>query len=278
MNQNAIMNPLQQYFRRPAIYIKLPSGGQYYPPGVVNIPPNGELPVFPMTSIDEITIRTPDGLFNGAAVTSVIASCVPDIKDPWSLNSIDIDAVLIAIRAASSNGLMEVSSICPNCSTEGKFDLDLNILLSEKESIDYSTPLIVGDLRIVFKPLSYAEMNTVNMGQFTIQRMMAEIAKIEDEEEQKKVVANSLKQAATIANETLAKTIKTVITPGGDVSNYDFILEFINKTDSKTHDMIRDHSVKLRQANTNKPLKIKCHNCSHDYEQIMELDFSNFFG
>ena len=47
-------NPLKQYFRRPAIYIKLPSEGKYYPEGTIDLPDNKELPVYPMTAIDEI--------------------------------------------------------------------------------------------------------------------------------------------------------------------------------------------------------------------------------
>ena len=63
-------NPLRQYFRRPAVHVKLPSGGLDYPEGVIDMPPSGELPVYPMTAIDEITARTPDALYNGVAVTS----------------------------------------------------------------------------------------------------------------------------------------------------------------------------------------------------------------
>ena len=91
-------NPLKQYFRRPAIYLKLPSGGKMYQPGVVNIPESGELAVYPMTAIDEISAKTPDALYNGTAMADIIKSCIPDIKDPWSINSVDLDAVLIAIR------------------------------------------------------------------------------------------------------------------------------------------------------------------------------------
>ena len=50
-------NPLKQYFRQPAIYIRLPSNGRFYPPGAIDMPPNGELPVLPMTTLDEITCR-----------------------------------------------------------------------------------------------------------------------------------------------------------------------------------------------------------------------------
>jgi hypothetical protein len=75
-------NPLTQYFRQPAVYVKLPSGGKYYSEGAIVMPANQELPVYPMTAIDEITYRTPDALFNGNAVVNVIKSCIPNIVDP----------------------------------------------------------------------------------------------------------------------------------------------------------------------------------------------------
>jgi len=89
-------NPLKQYFRRPAVYVKLPSGGKYYPQGVIDMPTNGEIPIFPMTAIDEITTKTPDALYNGTAMAELMKSCVPNIKDPWAINSMDLDAILIA--------------------------------------------------------------------------------------------------------------------------------------------------------------------------------------
>jgi hypothetical protein len=49
-------NPLRQYFRRPAVYIKLPSGGLGYAKDVLEIPESGDFPVYPMTAIDEITV------------------------------------------------------------------------------------------------------------------------------------------------------------------------------------------------------------------------------
>ena len=71
------VNPLKQFFRQPAIYMRLPSQGEYWPEGSIALPENKELPVYPMTAIDEITYRTPDALFNGQAVVNVIKSCVP---------------------------------------------------------------------------------------------------------------------------------------------------------------------------------------------------------
>ena len=43
-------NPLQQFFRQPALYIRLPSEGRQWPPGSINMPPNQEIPVLPMNA------------------------------------------------------------------------------------------------------------------------------------------------------------------------------------------------------------------------------------
>ena len=110
MNPN---NPLNQYFRQPAIYIKLPSGGNYYPPGAIEMTQTGDIPVLPMTAIDEITYRTPDALFSGQAVVNVIQSCIPNIKDAWAIPSVDIDTILVAIRIATYGHNMEFATTCP---------------------------------------------------------------------------------------------------------------------------------------------------------------------
>ena len=94
-------NPLRKYFRQPAIHLRLPSGGKFYPPGAIDLPPNGEVPILPMTAVDEITSRTPDALFNGSAVIDIMRSCVPNIHDPWIIPAVDFNALLAAVRLAS---------------------------------------------------------------------------------------------------------------------------------------------------------------------------------
>jgi hypothetical protein len=71
-------NPLTKFFRQPAIYIRLPSQGRSWATDTIRYPENGELPVLPMTAIDEISYTEHlTHLFNGEAVTGVIQSCVP---------------------------------------------------------------------------------------------------------------------------------------------------------------------------------------------------------
>jgi hypothetical protein len=121
-------NPLAQYFRQPAMYLQLPSEGNFWPQGTLTATQNKEIPVLPMTAIDEITYRTPDALFNGTAVVNVIQSCIPNIKNAWDAPSVDINAILVAIRIASYGHEMELTSQCPKCETVDDYGIDLRRL------------------------------------------------------------------------------------------------------------------------------------------------------
>ena len=70
-------NPLSGYYRQPKIYIRLPSGGEYYPEGALDVSENGDYPVFAMTAKDELMLKTPDALLSGESTVEVIKSCVP---------------------------------------------------------------------------------------------------------------------------------------------------------------------------------------------------------
>ena len=76
-NQPQDNNPLSGFMRQPKIYIKLPSGGAFWPRSSIDIPETGDLAVYSMTAKDEITFKTPDALLNGQAVVDVIHSCIP---------------------------------------------------------------------------------------------------------------------------------------------------------------------------------------------------------
>jgi hypothetical protein len=164
MNQSA--NPLKQFFRQPAIYLRLPSGGEFWPDGSVDMPANQELPVFPMTAIDEITYRTPDALYNGQAVISVIQSCIPSIRDAWKMPTTDLNAALVAIRIASYGHEMEMITTCPSCNTDSEFVLDLRLILDKLKTGDFHKTLEHGDLVISFHPMNYYAQNISNQQQF----------------------------------------------------------------------------------------------------------------
>jgi hypothetical protein len=272
-------NPLQRFFRQPAIYIQLPSGGNFYPRGSLEMPENGELPVYPMTAMDEITYRTADALFNGSALTSVISSCVPHILDPWSIPNIDLDTILIAIRIASNGHEMELESRCPKCENENLFGLDLRSMLDQLKTPDYSKSVQLGDVEVFFKPLTYKQQNANTMIQFEDQKLLNSLPEIDINEEEKLKLLNEAFIKLGQANlATVAQSISMIKAGGDMVTEENYILEFLRNSDRKIYTAIRDHLVKIKENSELKPLKLRCQECEHDYESRFTLDMSNFFG
>jgi hypothetical protein len=271
-------NPLKQYFRRPAIYLTLPSKGKDYPPGVIDFPENGELPIYPMTAIDEITTKTPDALFNGNAVAELIKSCVPNIKDPWQVSSTDLDAILLAIKAASGSENLEIDSTCPSCKEQSTYKINLVAVLSTLTSPDYSTALELGELKIKFGPLTYSEVNEAGLAQFEVQRMFANLNQITDEKEKGEKTKNALISVTEVTMNLIAKTIQYIETNDVRVDNVDHIKEFLQNCDKNMYVSIRDYHTKLKSATEIKPLDVKCISCEHEYKQPFTLNVSDFFG
>ena len=124
-------NPLHKFFRQPKVYTTLPSKGQYYPAGALEMPETNELPVFAMTAKDELTMKTPDALMNGQATVDLVKSCVPNIIDPWKMPSIDLDTILIAIRIATFGPELSVTQVIPGLNEERSFSVDLRYTLEK---------------------------------------------------------------------------------------------------------------------------------------------------
>jgi len=271
-------NPLRQYFRQPAIYIKLPSKGQYYPNGAVNVPPTGELPVYPMTAIDEITYRTPDALFNGQATVNVIQSCVPDIKDAWATPAMDVDTLLVAIRVASYGHEMDFQTTCPACSHESEQTVDLRQVLDQMRTPDYSASLVAGDMEIFFRPMTYKNLNENNQLQFESQKLMQVLPNTEASDSEKmNALSVALKRITEITVKALSQSIAAVRTPDALVSEPAFIEDLLQNCDKTLFNRIRDHIISLKDQAEMQPVNLTCPECSNQYQQSITLDMASFF-
>lgn len=271
-------NPLSQYFRQPAIYIRLPSGGNFYPPGSLTLPPNGEIAVLPMTAVDEITYRTPDALFNGSALVSVIQSCIPAIRNAWAMPSIDIDTALIAIRIASFGHSLDINTRCPSCNTDDEYAIDLRVVNDKITASDYTQPLTIGDLSFYFRPINYKDINRNNQVQFEQQQALRVLS---DDAVDEKVKLEQLQKSTVVINQlalqTVAQSISSIRTPQALVTETPQILEFLQNCTSQVFSQLRDYIVNLKQNSEIKPIDITCKSCKHEYKQIFTLDMTSFF-
>ena len=275
MNPN---NPLRQYFRQPAIYIKLPSNGQFYSTDALIPTPTGDYPVYPMTAIDEITYRTPDAMFNGQATINVIQSCVPNIKDAWKIPALDMDTVLVAIRIASYGHEMEFGTQCPKCQAESDRVIDLRLVMDGLKSPDYTKSIKSGDMEIFFKPMTYQDLTNNSQLQYENQKVLQLLPNTEMADADKmSALSASLKKITEITIKALAQSVAMVRTPTAMVSEPEFIEEMLNNCDRNLFNQVRDYIIELKAVAEMKPLHIKCDECAHDYEQQITLDMSNFF-
>lgn len=270
-------NPLSQYFRQPAIYVRLPSQGKHYPANTLETTPNGEYPVLPMTTLDEITYRTPDALFNGQAVVTVIGSCMPNIRDAWSVPSTDIDTILVSIRIATYGHEMDFEVKCPKCEHEDSFGLDLRNILAQISTPDYQTPLTYNDLQIYFRPMTYKEMNENNLAQFEEQKRMVMLDEVNSQEEKSKQIGEVLKHLTDITVGALSQNIAAVKTPNALVTDREHIREWLSNCDRKLFGLIRDAVLDLKQSGEIPPIDVKCTSCGHESKQPFTLNMSDFF-
>ena len=287
-------NPLAQYFRSPAIHLPLPSKGVGYPEGFLDMPPTGEVPVLPMTAVDEITYKTPDALFNGSAIVSVIQSCIPAIKDAWQMPVTDLTAVLTAIRIASFGHNLDLDTTCPKCGNEASYHLDLRNILDAITVADYDTPLTVGDLSIKFKPMVYKDLNDNNQLQFEEQKLQQIILTPNElsEEEHIRLLSESFKKVSAYTLKTLAKNIESVTTPDTVVTEEEFLIEFLREIDKQLYDRIKHEVISQKGQDGIKPLPVTCQAvhevenddgttesvvCGHQYTIPFTLDMTSFF-
>ncbi|MAF35662.1 hypothetical protein CL622_00910 [archaeon] len=223
------------YFRKPELKIALPSKGRFYPPGALELDPTGEVDVYPMTAIDELTLKTPDALLTGESTIKVIQSCVPAIKNAWLMPASDVDTLLIAIRIATYGPRMTLTSRVPVTGTQQSHEIDLQKLF---DNVDKTVPnnqcLLDNGVKITLTPNNYQQVSLIRRSTFEKQKLARTIndAKLKDEEKQEEF--NKIFAELTRINvETLVNNIDSIILPEGSITDKNDINDFIQNVDLK---------------------------------------------
>lgn len=273
-------NPLMKHFRQPALYLPLPSKGQYWEEDSLDLPITGEIPIFPMTTKDEIILRTPDALLNGESVVNVIQSCCPNIKNAWKTPSIDVDVILIAIRIASYGKDMEIESNCVHCNHRNSHTIDLGYVIDRTNTPNFKELLHVDGLKIKFKPQKYFEVNKTNLVNFQEQKILQTINN-ESLPEDVKVAEfkNHLNRLVELNTEIIATTIESITTENNDVvTDKKFIVEFLENCDSKIVKSIQNKLEDFAKEAALPKVKVSCESCEKDYDVSLTFDYSSFFA
>ena len=271
--------------RQPKIYVRLPSGGQYWEPNSIDVPDNEEFPVYSMTAQDELALKIPDALMNGQAVVDVIQHCMPNIKNAWACPNLDLDVILIAIRIATYGEKMNVPLVIKEF--EADYSLDLRMLLDQLNSQITWDPVvpISDDLTLYVKPINYRVMSSSAIQTFETQKLIQLAANDSIPEEQKlETFKDSFAKLNQLTVGVINNSVYQVDSSAGQVTNSQHIQEFMNNVDKSTFGKVKDHIDRLREINSIKPLSIpvtdemRAQGVETDtIEYPISFDPSNFF-
>lgn len=248
-------NPLIAFMRQPKIYIRLPSEGKYWPEGSLQITENGEYPVFSMTAQDELMLKIPDALMNGQAVVDVIQNCMPNIKDGWSIPSIDMDVILIAIRIATYGEKLTTPISISDLELE--YTVDLRSVLDDlMRHITWEPHVSINDdLTVYVRPINYKQVTEIAIQSFETQKIM-EVANNEalSDEDKITIFKESFSKLTKVTIGMVGASIYQVDTTQGSTDNPEFIKEFINNADKSIFNIVQSHLEKLKEINSVKPI------------------------
>jgi hypothetical protein len=269
-------NPLQKYFRQPKLYVSLPSKGLYTAPDVVEGDPT-QIPVYSMTGMDEILLKTPDALFNGESTVKVIQSCCATITNGWQINAVDLDHLLIAIRIATYGNMMTIEHTCSNCSTENEYEIDLGLLNDHFNHVEFHDTVDLGDVKVKIRPLTYKEMTTFNLENYTLQKMLIQSAQNFDNPENQKTVNDLYTKIAALQTEVFIQSIDSVEIPDAVVNQQSYIKEWITNSESELFEKIKD-CIEDNRKNWKLPaVKSQCSNCGTAADLEITMDQASFF-
>ena len=273
-------NPLIQAYRKPALFIPLPSRGEYYTTKP-KLSIDNELAVYAMTARDELITKTPDALFNGEATISLIKSCCPDIEDPESMPVSDLLVILVGIRQDSYGKEIDLDVKCPKCEYDNQLQLDANVMLSKISNtpIDKSVTL-PSDFKIICNPYTLKDRTMLQVQQIKQNKMIQGLASdVHDDVTRQELFGKTFVEIAELTVDLITNCIISVQGKDTDVINdKETIREWLQSITKNDYESIRSKVEELSESGLETKFTANCQDCGHTWKTAVDLDIANFFG
>ena len=278
-------NPLQKHFRQPKIYLKLPSQGRWYPNGAIDMPENGEIPIYSMTAKDELTFKTPDALLNGQSVVDVIQSCAPNIKNAWAVPSVDLDCLLVAIRMATFGEKLEVNVNIPNTEIQKTYEVDCKLLIDRYINAKFQDVMHIDGFTVTLKPISYKVFTQMAIKTFEEQRLLSTVNNENIDSAKRLELFNKSFQTLTDINVQIMKDAIVSIRWQNEeeVTNPTHIAEFIDSADAKVFNGVKKHIDENKKQFQVQPMQVNATDeeikagAPKQFDVPISFDQANFF-
>ena len=272
---------LAKYYRAPKLYVRLPSQGAFNPD--IEQSMSGELAVMAMTGRDETMVKNPDALLNGEAVTSMIKSCVPGIKEPKDIPITDIDTLLIAIKIATSGEEHEVSATCPKCNTNNRGNVNLRNILPTAKLLESEYPVTLDSgVTCYLRPYTFKMQTEIALAAFDETKTLQNLTREKEINSESMAIYNkSFRKMAEMSVGLLAKSIIKVVTPDGEeVTDPNEIYDFVQNIDSAAAKKLDEVLSKINNLDIDKRLDMVCSNeeCKNNWTTEVDFNPTDFFA
>lgn len=164
-------NPLLQSLRLPGETVRLPSRALTYTTDQVDpeVLETGEVHVHPMTTFEELLMKSPDMLFTGQAIVQTFTRCVPQIRNPMELLAKDVDFLLVSLRKLTYGPVVDVT-FTHNCDQAQEHNYKVNIRefmqknkeVNPEEFATLRTVTVESGQRVVLRPFLLQDFVTAS--------------------------------------------------------------------------------------------------------------------
>jgi hypothetical protein len=265
-------NPLSVYFRGADVHQMLPTRGQFFDAGEIDLAINGEVAILPMTAADEIILKNPDALLNGDALERLFRSCIPAM-----------DVLLLGIKLASFGDSLEINTTCPECGHQATMETSIRGLLNEITMVrDEDTMVRLNDEMVVYlRPYDFEAKTKLDLAAFEEAKLLQHLLTLEASDEDKTRLFNeSWSKIAELNLDLLSHCIRSISIPGQEVRDPQHIREFIGNSHKNVARDINARLKSLSGSGVNRRLEVQCakESCQHQWETEMTFDPAHFFA
>lgn len=256
------VNPLLLKLKRriPGESFRLPSRGLFYTNSELDPEvEDGEVIIYPMTTVDELKMRSVDMLFQGTAITEVIARCVPQILKPEKLIAADIDYVLTCMRKVSYGPMLPIKHKCTKCDApEKEFNLSVEHFIRTSKEItqdQYDKMSVIVDevYNVRLRPCNFEELIKI------LQR------------------SNDNFDTAEKMSEYMDNSLSAVIKSVDGVKDRGNIMEWLGALPCEIKDELSDAVENLNQWGVEFSFVIECETCKAKEDIKSSLNPIGFF-
>jgi hypothetical protein len=174
----------------------------------------------------------------------------------------------------------------PGTDEEVEYEIDLRMLLDQQQNNHWIEQVVINpDFIICVKPLTYRHMTQTSIKSFETTRILNMVNDETIPDDKKLEIFNtSFSNLTKVTVDLLSSSVYKIITTTGEVTDKNYIVEFVNNADKEIFDIVQKHLSKLKEHNELKPLKFetteehRALGAPDSYELPINFNDSDFFA